>query len=61
MRKTVTSFDWSSGYTKTRRLSRSFKTLAEAERFAQSKTNAEIYIRKNLYRVEWTKKTVENP
>ena len=57
--KTVKHFDWSNGFTIHKTLSRSFKTLDEAKRFADGKTNAEIYISKGLYKVQWSK-TIDN-
>lgn len=55
MRKTVGRFDWVNGYTKYRRLSRSFKTIEEAMQFADGKENADIYKSKGIFKVEWTK------
>ena len=57
MRKTTVHHDWENGYTKHRRLSRSFSTLEEAQRFAEGKQNTEIYRSKGLYKVEWVKET----
>lgn len=53
--KTTYRLDWVNGYTKARRLSRSFSTLAEAEAFAKGKKNTEIYRSKGKYKVEWVK------
>ena len=55
MRKTTVRFDWESGYTKARRLSRSFETMEEAARFADGKADADIYRSKGKYKVEWLK------
>ena len=55
MKKTIQRFDWATGHTVARRLSRSFKTLAEAETFAAGKQSTEIYKSKGLYKVEWVK------
>lgn len=51
--KTTVRFDWRTGYTKRRRLSRSFDTLEKAEAFAVGKNNAEIYKSNGRYKVEW--------
>lgn len=55
MNKTVYKFDWGKGYTKRRRLSRSFKSLEDAQKFADGKKNTEIYKSKGMFKVEWTK------
>lgn len=55
MKKTTVRFDWESGYTKARRLSRSFETMEEASRFADGKRNAEIYRSNGRYKVEYIK------
>lgn len=57
---TTYRFDWESGYTKRRRLSRSFDTLDDAKLFANGKTESEIYISKGRYKVEWIKTTDNN-
>lgn len=53
--KTTYRFDWENGFTKARRLSRSFKTLEEAQRFAVNKYCAEIYKSNGMFKVEWIK------
>lgn len=53
--KTTYRFDWENGYTKARRLSRSFDTIEEANQFAKGKPNADIYKTKGRYKVEWVK------
>ena len=53
--KTTYRHDWVNGYTKYRRLSRSFDTLEEAERFTEGKLNVEIYKSRGKYKVEWHK------
>ena len=58
--KTTYKHDWKNGYTKRRVLSRSFRTLEEAKLFAAGKLNAEIYVSKGLYKVEWLKITDNN-
>lgn len=55
MKKTTCKFDWQDGYTRCRRLSRSFDTLAAAEKFSEGKMNSEIYVSKGKYKVEWLK------
>ena len=57
--KTTHRFDWQNGFTKCRRLSRSFNTQEQAERFAEGKLNAEIYKSRGKYKVEWIKITEE--
>ena len=58
--KTTYRFDWVDGYTKARRLSRSFMTLEEALAFAADKRDPEIYKSKGLYKAEWTKVSDNN-
>ena len=53
--KTTYRFDWQDGHTIARKLSRSFDTLEQAQRFAEDKKNSEIYRSKGRYKVEWTK------
>lgn len=60
MNKTTYQFDWTTGYTKTRRLSRSFDTLEEATAFAEGKVVVDIYKSKGRYKVEWLKVTDNN-
>lgn len=55
MRKSFTTFSWERGAEKIRRLTRSFDTLSEAERFAANKLNSEIYKSRGKYVVAWTK------
>lgn len=50
--------DWSVGDYKVRRLSRSFETLEEAQRFADGKDGVDIYRCKGKFKVEWIKKEV---
>ena len=50
--------DWSDGNYKMRRLSRSFDTLEEAQRFAEGKNVTDVYKCKGKYKVEWIKKEV---
>ena len=54
MVKTVGLFDWENGYRTRRKLSRSFNTLQEAQKFAETKLNSEIYKSKGKFKVEWT-------
>ena len=58
--KTSTRFTWEDGYQKRRFLSRSFKTLEDAEKFAEGKLNVDIYKSKGLYKVSWLKITSLN-
>lgn len=58
--KTTFRFDWENGYTKCRRLSRSFDTLEEAKHFSTGKQNADIYKSKGRYKVEWIMVTDNN-
>lgn len=60
MNKTAYRFDWENGYTKSRRLSRSFETREAAEAFAEGKHGTEIYVSKGKYKVEWIKTTGNN-
>lgn len=60
MNKTIIKFDWQNGYTKSRRLSRSFTTLEEAKRFAEGKPQVDIYKSKGLFKVEWVKTVIVN-
>lgn len=53
--KTTYKHDWTKGYTKVRRLSRSFDSLEDAKKFSENKVNAEIYKSKGRYKVEWIK------
>lgn len=55
MRKTTYRFDFENGYTITKRLSRSFDSLEEAQMFSENKMNADIYKSKGRYKVEWIK------
>ena len=55
MVKTTYWFDWVNGDQIRRRLSRSFDSLEDAQRFAKNKLNAEIYKSKGRYKVEWLK------
>ena len=55
MKKTVERFNWVDGHRKERRLSRSFDTLEEAERFSTNKDVTDIYRYRGRYRVEWIK------
>jgi len=55
MNHTRHRFDWQNGYTKERRLSRSFATLEEAQRFAEGKRTADIYKAHGRFKVEWIK------
>lgn len=55
MNKTSYKFDWNNGYTKVRKLTRSFDTIEEAMLFADGKLNTDIYKSKGKYTVEWTK------
>ena len=55
VKKTIYKSDWGNGTRKIRTLSRSFKTLDEAERFASGKQVTDIYMSKGLVKVEWTK------
>ena len=57
--KTAHYHDWSVGDYKLRRLSRSFDTLEEAQRFADGKDGTDIYRCKGKYKVEWIKKEVK--
>lgn len=54
-KKTTYRLDWANGFTIEKRLSRSFKTLEEAQKFAEGKERTEIYISRRMYKVEWTK------
>lgn len=58
--KTTYRFDWEKGYTKARRLSRSFKSLEDAQAFADNKCNAEIYKSKGMYKVDYIKSIDNN-
>lgn len=57
MNHTIHRFDWQNGHTKERRLSRSFDTLDEAQRFAEGKRVTDIYRKHGRYTVEWIKGT----
>ena len=60
IRKTTYTRDWESGYTKRRRLTRSFNTIEEARRFAESKQTTDIFKSKGRFVVEWVKTTDNN-
>ena len=55
MKKTTYRHDWQNGYTKCRRLSRSFDTLEDANNFAEGKQVTDIYRSNGKYKVEWVK------
>ena len=55
MSNTTYRFDWESGYTKVRRLTRSFETLDEAKRFAEGKQDVDIFRSKGRFVVKWIK------
>ena len=55
--KTLHRFDWERGNYTVIRLSRSFDTLEDAQKFANGKTCVDIYKSKGRYRVEWLKAT----
>lgn len=55
MNKTTIRFDWETGDTKVRRLTRSFETLDEAKRFAEGKKVSDIFRSKGRFVVEWIK------
>ena len=57
---TLHKFDWEKGYTKARRLHRSFNTLTEAMGFASGKDVRDIYLVRGKYRVEWITETKED-
>ena len=59
MNKSRNTFDFQNGYQVIRRLSRSFKTLEEARKFAEGKNVLDIYRYRGLIRVEW-EKAVDN-
>lgn len=59
MKKTTKCFDLGKGYIIVKRLSRSFDTKEEAERFADGKLNTDIYRSKGRFKVEWVK-TIDN-
>ena len=58
MNRTAIHFDWQNGHTKARRLTRSFDTADEAERFAKDKQVTDIYKINGRYKVEWIKTEV---
>lgn len=60
MNRTRITFDWNDGHVRSKELSRSFKTLKEAEEFASSKDTRDIYTNKGKYVVVWVKKTAVN-
>ena len=53
--KSAYKFDWTNGYTIERKLTRSFDTLEQAQKFAENKRNADIFRSKGRYTVEWLK------
>ena len=53
--RTTVRHDWTVGYYKQRRLTRSFPTLEAAEKFAKGKQVLDIYRNRGKFTVEWIK------
>lgn len=51
--KTAHGFDWEQGHYTRRELSRSFDTLEDARRFAEGKTEVDIFVSRGRYVVTW--------
>lgn len=59
-RKHKCNFDWKNGHTIHKRLTRSFDSLEQANKFAEGKQVIDIYVCDGRYKVEWLKTTDNN-
>lgn len=53
-------FDWQNGHTIHKKLTRSFDSLEQANKFAEDKQVIDIYVSGGRYKVEWLKITDNN-